>query len=95
MLVVDEAHMLSNDQTLLYKTLQSYDFGRKLLLTGTPLQKDIGELFNVLAFANPQVRIVRLSSRLRCPDARCSATKPSSRRRSAVADLSIWRDRIS
>lgn len=49
-LVVDEGQRLKNDQNLLYAALQSIKFPFRLLLTGTPLQNNKRELFNLLQF---------------------------------------------
>ncbi|KAI9719058.1 MAG: hypothetical protein M1812_003688 [Candelaria pacifica] len=49
-LIVDEGQRLKNEQTLLYKALTLLNAPFKILLTGTPLQNDIGELFNLLQF---------------------------------------------
>jgi len=51
-LTVDEGQRLKNDQTVAYAQLSEFTVGYKLLLTGTPLQNDIGELFNLLQFLN-------------------------------------------
>jgi len=45
MLVVDEAHRVKNWKTGTYKDIQTL-CKRRLLLTGTPLQNDIGQRFH-------------------------------------------------
>lgn len=52
-LVVDEAHRLKSNQSLFFRTLNAYSVGHKLLLTGTPLQNNLEELFNLLNFLSP------------------------------------------
>jgi SNF2 family DNA or RNA helicase len=52
-LVVDEAHRLKNDDTVLYGILQNFKRNFSLLMTGTPLQNDPGELWALLHFAVP------------------------------------------
>lgn len=52
-LVVDEGQRLKNDQSLLYKNLSSVRAPFKILMTGTPLQNNIKELFNLLEFLEP------------------------------------------
>ncbi len=49
-LVVDEGQRLKNDQNLLYQALLSMKIPFRLLLTGTPLQNNKRELFNLLQF---------------------------------------------
>jgi len=49
-LVVDEGQRLKNDQNLLYLALRSMKIPFRLLLTGTPLQNNKRELFNLLQF---------------------------------------------
>ncbi|CRK41058.1 hypothetical protein BN1723_004999 [Verticillium longisporum] len=51
-LVVDEGQRLKNDQNLLYLALKSMSFPFRLLLTGTPLQNNKRELFNLLQFVD-------------------------------------------
>ncbi|XP_070199132.1 chromodomain-helicase-DNA-binding protein 1-like [Littorina saxatilis] len=49
-LVVDEGHRLKNSESLLYKTLEQWDIQHHVLLTGTPIQNNLGELYSLLAF---------------------------------------------
>lgn len=49
-LVVDEGQRLKNDQNLLYQALRSMKIPFRLLLTGTPLQNNKRELFNLVQF---------------------------------------------
>ncbi|UNI20583.1 hypothetical protein JDV02_006655 [Purpureocillium takamizusanense] len=49
-LVVDEGQRLKNDQSLLYLALRAMRIPFRLLLTGTPLQNNKRELFNLLQF---------------------------------------------
>ncbi|KLJ13812.1 hypothetical protein EMPG_11266 [Blastomyces silverae] len=52
-LVVDEGQRLKNDKNLLYQALTRIRFPFKILLTGTPLQNNIRELFNLIQFCDP------------------------------------------
>jgi SNF2 family DNA or RNA helicase len=49
-LVVDEGQRLKSDKNLLYQALLSMKIPFRLLLTGTPLQNNKRELFNLLQF---------------------------------------------
>ncbi|KAK2768638.1 hypothetical protein FQN54_000494 [Arachnomyces sp. PD_36] len=51
-LVVDEGQRLKNDKNMLYEALTRIHFPFRLLLTGTPLQNNIRELFNLLQFCD-------------------------------------------
>ncbi|KAL0481401.1 chromodomain-helicase-DNA-binding protein 1 [Acrasis kona] len=51
--VVDEAHRLKNNKTVLYTTLQDNFSGFRLLLTGTPVQNNVHELWSLLHFIDP------------------------------------------
>jgi chromodomain-helicase-DNA-binding protein 4 len=53
-LIVDEGQRLKNDGTQLYNELQKYKIQQKVLLTGTPLQNNPKELFNLLQFLEPK-----------------------------------------
>ncbi|TGZ64872.1 hypothetical protein CRM22_006161 [Opisthorchis felineus] len=53
-LVVDEAHRLKNKQSRLFKEASQYKAGFKMLLTGTPLQNNLEELFHLLYFIEPK-----------------------------------------
>ncbi|KAL7980166.1 hypothetical protein Chor_001434 [Crotalus horridus] len=51
---VDEAHRLKNDDSLLYKTLIDFKSNQRLLITGTPLQNSLRELWSLLHFIMPE-----------------------------------------
>ncbi|VVC89740.1 unnamed protein product [Leptidea sinapis] len=51
-LVVDEAHRLKSNQSKFFRLLAGYQIHYKLLLTGTPLQNNLEELFHLLNFLN-------------------------------------------
>ncbi|XP_018079797.1 chromodomain helicase DNA binding protein 4 L homeolog isoform X2 [Xenopus laevis] len=53
-LVVDEAHRLKNNQSKFFRVLNGYPLQHKLLLTGTPLQNNLEELFHLLNFLTPE-----------------------------------------
>uniref|UniRef100_A0A8C4EVU3 Chromodomain helicase DNA binding protein 1-like n=1 Tax=Dicentrarchus labrax TaxID=13489 RepID=A0A8C4EVU3_DICLA len=54
-LVVDEAHRLKNQNSLLHKTLTQFSVGFKVLLTGTPIQNNLQELYSLLSFIQPSI----------------------------------------
>ncbi|XP_036719762.1 chromodomain-helicase-DNA-binding protein 1-like isoform X1 [Balaenoptera musculus] len=54
-LVVDEAHRLKNQSSLLHKTLSEFSVVFNLLLTGTPIQNSLRELYSLLSFVEPDL----------------------------------------
>ncbi|PVU91401.1 hypothetical protein BB561_004401 [Smittium simulii] len=54
-IVVDEGHRLKNLNCLLIKELKSYQSANRLLLTGTPLQNKLSELWSLLNFLLPDI----------------------------------------
>lgn len=50
LLVFDEAHRLKNMESLLHKTLVTWHFEKRYLLTGTPVQNNLKELYALLSF---------------------------------------------
>eukprot|EP00258_Populus_trichocarpa_P037441 XP_024453460.1 protein CHROMATIN REMODELING 4 isoform X2 [Populus trichocarpa] len=52
-LVVDEGHRLKNSGSKLFNLLNTFSFQHRVLLTGTPLQNNIGEMYNLLNFLQP------------------------------------------
>lgn len=53
-LVVDEGQRLKNDTSQMYKEMEKFKIRHKVLLTGTPLQNNPRELFNLLQFLDPK-----------------------------------------
>ena len=79
LLVVDEAHRLKNTNSRLSLTLRErFAYGSALLLTGTPLQNDLQELFCLLSFADPEVRVLPPSFSLVSPSP-CVNVLPTAR----------------
>lgn len=54
-LVVDEAHRIKNEQSLLAKTVRVFTSTHRLLITGTPIQNNLHELWSLLNFLMPSV----------------------------------------
>ncbi|KAJ5576980.1 SNF2-related protein [Penicillium sp. DV-2018c] len=54
-IVVDEGHRLKNMNCKLIKELLTYNSANRLLITGTPLQNNISELWSLLHFLLPEV----------------------------------------
>eukprot|EP01138_Halocafeteria_seosinensis_P011724 gb/GECG01011981.1/.p1 GENE.gb/GECG01011981.1/~~gb/GECG01011981.1/.p1 ORF type:complete len:2995 (+),score=398.94 gb/GECG01011981.1/:1-8985(+) len=53
-IVVDEAHRLKNRSNRLYSDLQTFKRDHTILLTGTPIQNEIRELWALLHFLHPE-----------------------------------------
>ncbi|KAL9655040.1 hypothetical protein ABK040_008823 [Willaertia magna] len=54
-IVVDEAHRLKNFNCRLTRELKKYESENRLLLTGTPLQNNLSELWSLLNFLLPSL----------------------------------------
>ncbi|KAI0249494.1 SNF2 family N-terminal domain-containing protein [Lactifluus subvellereus] len=52
-LVVDEGQRLKNDHGLLFKKLTELNVSHRIIMTGTPLNNNIRELFNLMNFLDP------------------------------------------
>lgn len=53
MIIIDEAHKLKNHKTKIYEFVQSLKKKFCLLLTATPVQNDVFELFNLISLLKP------------------------------------------
>ena len=54
-IIVDEAHKLKNEDSQISKRLRQLDSRYRLLLTGTPLQNNLHELWSLLNFLLPEI----------------------------------------
>lgn len=52
-IILDEAHTIKNKETKMSKAAMKLKGGFRLLLTGTPIQNHLGEIWNLFEFANP------------------------------------------
>jgi len=50
---LDEAHQIKNRNTLVSQAAMDLNATHRLILTGTPLQNNLGELWNLFQFLNP------------------------------------------
>ncbi|XP_042390716.1 ISWI chromatin-remodeling complex ATPase CHR11-like [Zingiber officinale] len=53
--IIDEAHRIKNENSLLSKTMRLYNTNYRLLITGTPLQNNLHELWALLNFLLPEI----------------------------------------
>ncbi|KAI0720008.1 SNF2 family N-terminal domain-containing protein [Cerioporus squamosus] len=53
MLVVDEGQRLKSDESLIFKRLKELNSFHRIIMTGTPLNNNIRELFNLMNFLDP------------------------------------------
>ncbi|KAF9619465.1 hypothetical protein IFM89_007040 [Coptis chinensis] len=53
--IIDEAHRIKNENSLLSKTMRIYHTNYRLLITGTPLQNNLHELWSLLNFLLPEI----------------------------------------
>ena len=55
LLICDEAHKLKNADSAIAMSLSALPARKRILLSGTPMQNELGEFFNMVNFCNPGV----------------------------------------
>jgi SWI/SNF-related matrix-associated actin-dependent regulator of chromatin subfamily A member 5 len=53
-MIVDEGHKIKNEKIMLSKVLRAFQPARRILLTGTPFQNNLHELWALLNFIHPE-----------------------------------------
>lgn len=54
-IIIDEAHRIKNEESLLSQVIREFNSRNRLLITGTPLQNNLHELWSLLNFLLPDV----------------------------------------
>jgi len=66
-IIVDEGQRLKNQESKLFRDLSDFNSQFRLLLTGTPLQNNLKELFTLLSFLEPDEVFIILHPSLVSP----------------------------
>ena len=87
-IVIDEAQRMKDRQSKLAKDLDRFNAQRRLLLTGTPLQNDLSELWSLLNLLLPEVRPCLLAARA------CGAALTQRSHLSSPEPGALWRGSV-
>lgn len=55
LIVFDEGHRLKNKNSKVYKKILNFSCRKRVLLTGTPLQNNLEELYTCISVVNPSM----------------------------------------
>ena len=55
LIVFDEGHRLKNKNSKVYKKILNFTCRKRVLLTGTPLQNNLDELYTCISIVNPSL----------------------------------------
>ena len=61
-LIIDEAHRIKNEQSALSKVVRLFSCHFRLLITGTPLQNNLHELWAMLNFLLPGAHFLKTNT---------------------------------
>ena len=53
--ICDEGHALKNSKSIIHKKLSTISTKKRVVLTGTPLQNNLTEFYNIVNFTNPGI----------------------------------------
>ena len=89
-MILDEGHKVKNEETAAHSVLSRVHRQHTLLLTGTPVQNNLHELYAILAFLHPDVftNAASFDARLRPRNKRAQSGLPDARPR-ALPDETI------
>eukprot|EP01125_Pyxidicula_operculata_P012873 TRINITY_DN4246_c0_g2_i1.p1 TRINITY_DN4246_c0_g2~~TRINITY_DN4246_c0_g2_i1.p1 ORF type:complete len:821 (+),score=249.65 TRINITY_DN4246_c0_g2_i1:1828-4290(+) len=94
-LILDEAHNIKNQKSLRFQTLFRLNSKRRLLLTGTPLQNNLEELWTLLNFLMPdEFSSLRLQNYKEVFAEYIKAKTGNSRKRRKLSDQTQYIKRI-
>lgn len=63
LMIIDEAHRLKNQNALLRQTLTEWNTTQRILLTGTPVQNNLQELYSLLNFVAESIFLLSLKDK--------------------------------
>lgn len=55
-MICDEGHRLKNDKVKVFKALMDLKCRSRIIVTGTPIQNNLGELYSCIRFVYPQFK---------------------------------------
>ena len=89
--ICDEGHELKNRKIQLYKHLERMKTKKRIMLTGTPIQNNIMEFYNIVNFAKPWILDSESNFRLRF----ARPIKRGTFKDSSNEDVQVMKERLS
>lgn len=83
LIICDEAHRLKGTESQVLNVLKEFKESRKILITGTPVQNNLKEYFNLLSLIEPGERYEDFKARYEIPITKLQGIAPLSREEAA------------